>query len=245
MDSVEQGSAADGIRVVAFDAYGTLFDVAAAARQAADEPEHAVLRENWPRIAAAWRIRQLEYTWLRSLAGAHDDFWQVTRDALDWSLENEGLGDNASLRKRLLDLYWTLQAYPEAVQALHRLRSDRHAVAILSNGSVQMLDAAVSSAGIGNMVDAVLSVDSVGIFKPSARVYRLVCDRFDCEPAAVAFVSANGWDAAAGAGYGFRTIWVNREGAPRERLPWSPEIVVSDLSAIPTAVRAMHSEGPS
>ena len=229
-----------GIRVVAFDAYGTLFDVAAAARQASREPAHAGLRESWPRIAAAWRTRQLEYTWLRSLAGAHGDFWRVTQDALDWTLEHEGLHDDAALRRRLLDLYWELAAYPEAADALQRLRKAGHSISILSNGSAQMLEAAVSSAGIANLIDAVISVDSVGIFKPHPNVYALVCSRFECRPESVAFVSANGWDAAAGSGFGFRAIWANREGAPGERLPWSPEAEVGDLSAVPQAVEAMH-----
>ncbi len=228
-----------GIRVVAFDAYGTLFDVAAAARQAAGEPAHVVLRESWPRIAAAWRTRQLEYTWLRSLAGAHGDFWRVTQDALDWTLEHEGLHGDAALRQRLLDLYWQLAAYPEAANALQRLRATGHSIAILSNGSAQMLEAAVSSAGIASLIDAVISVDSVGVFKPHPDVYALLCSRFDCPPEFVAFVSANGWDAAAGSGFGFRAIWANRDGAPRERLPWSPEAEVSNLSAVPEAVEAM------
>ena len=137
------------------------------------------------------------------------------------------------------------KSYPEAAQALRRLRSDEHAVAILSNGSVQMLEAAVSSAGIDDLVDAVLSVDPVGVFKPDPRVYRLLCKQFDCEPAAVAFVSANGWDAAAGAGFGFRSVWVNRESAPQERLPWSPEVQVRDLSEVPDAVRAMRPGVPA
>ena len=234
-----------GISVVAFDAYGTLFDVAAAARQAASEPAHAALRERWPRIAASWRTRQLEYTWLRSLADAHGDFWDITRDALDWTLESEGLDGDSALRKRLLDLYWEIAAYPEAAAALQQLREGGHAVAILSNGSMRMLEAAVSRAGIAGLIDALLSVDSVGIFKPHRKVYELACTRFECVPQAVAFVSANGWDAAAGSGFGFRSIWANREGAPRERLPWSPEAEVSDLSAVPEAVEAMRRGGPA
>ena len=245
MAELTENRAPVGIRVVAFDAYGTLFDVAAAVRQAAEEPAHAALRESWPRIAASWRTRQLEYTWLRSLADAHGDFWQVTQDALDWTLESEGLDGDLSLRKRLLDLYWEIAAYPEAAGALRRLRDVGHAVAILSNGSARMLEAAVSSAGIAALVDATLSVDSVGIFKPHRKVYELVCTCFDCPPSAVSFVSANGWDAAAATGFGFRTIWANREKAPRERLPWSPETEIDDLSSVPEAVEAMRGDNPT
>ena len=228
------------IRVVAFDAYGTLFDVAAAARQAAAEPDHEILRDRWPQIATSWRVRQLEYTWLRSLADAHEDFWQVTQDALDWALENEGLGTEGGLRQRLLDLYWALSAYPEAKPALQRLRQGGHSIAILSNGSRRMLDAAVSSASLGELIHAVLSVDEVGAFKPHRVVYQMVCDRFRCASRSVAFVSANGWDAAAATGFGFRTIWINREDAPRERLPWVPTTELADLSQVPDAVDTLN-----
>ena len=216
-----------------FDAYGTLFDVAAAARTAANEPGRDAFKAHWPAIAEHWRLKQLQYTWLRAITGDHTDFWTVTRDGLDWALEAEGLADDTDLRERLLQLYWELEAYPEVPAMLHALKDNGMNTAILSNGSPDMLDGAVKSAGIGDVLDDVLSVESVGVFKPHASVYDLVGDRFGCAKSEVLFVSSNGWDAAAAAGYGFTTAWVNRAGAPMDRLPATPDHVLTDLTGIP------------
>lgn len=216
-----------------FDAYGTLFDVAAAARQAATEPAFAAIRDTWPALAEHWRQKQLQYTWLRAVTGAHTDFWRVTQDGLDWALEKTGHHGDAALRERLLALYWELQAYPEVPAMLHSLKDAGLNTAILSNGSPDMLAGAVTSAGIADVLDDSLSVQSVGVFKPDARVYDLVGQRFGCAKDEVLFVSSNGWDAAAATGYGFRTAWVNRAGEPVDRLPWTPSDVLSDLTGIP------------
>lgn len=221
------------IKACVFDAYGTLFDVAAAARQAATEPEFARLANCWPQVARDWRLKQLQYTWLRAVADAHCDFWQVTQDGLDWALEAAGLGGDDALRARLLALYHELAAFPEVPAMLAELKRRGFATAILSNGSPGMLAGAVQSAGVGELLDDVLSVESVGVFKPHASVYRLVTDRFSCDPAEVLFVSSNGWDAAGGAGFGFTTAWVNRAGEPLDRLPWTPTEILTDLKAIP------------
>ncbi|WP_170339856.1 haloacid dehalogenase type II [Ruegeria arenilitoris] len=221
------------ITTCVFDAYGTLFDVAAAARQAAAEPGQDALRDKWPELANHWRLKQLQYTWLRAVADAHADFWDVTQDGLDWALEATGLQGDPALRQRLLDLYWELQAYPEVPAMLKALKDGGMQTAILSNGSPPMLEGAVRSAGIGGVLDDILSVESVGVFKPHARVYDLVCDRFGCERSNVLFVSSNGWDAAGASGYGFVTAWVNRAGEPMDRLPWTPAHVLSDLTSIP------------
>ncbi|MEL7092854.1 MAG: haloacid dehalogenase type II [Pseudomonadota bacterium] len=216
-----------------FDAYGTLFDVSAAARQAAAEPKHAALADAWPALAEHWRAKQLQYTWLRAITGDHTDFWQVTQDALDWALDKTGLSGDAALRQRLLALYWELAAYPEVPDVLSQLKAGGRQTGILSNGSARMLDAAVQSAGIGDVLDACLSVDSVGIFKPHATVYDLVGAHFGVDRADVLFVSANGWDAAGAAGYGFQTAWVNRGLDPVDRLPATPHHILSDLREIP------------
>ncbi|WP_170357072.1 haloacid dehalogenase type II [Ruegeria arenilitoris] len=221
------------ITTCVFDAYGTLFDVAAAARQAAAEPGQDALRDKWPELANHWRLKQLQYTWLRAVADAHADFWDVTQDGLDWALEATGLQRDPALRQRLLDLYWELQAYPEVPAMLTALKDGGMQTAILSNGSPPMLEGAVRSAGIGGVLDDILSVESVGVFKPHARVYDLVCDRFGCERSNVLFVSSNGWDAAGASGYGFVTAWVNRASEPMDRLPWTPAHVLSDLTSIP------------
>jgi 2-haloacid dehalogenase len=215
-----------------FDAYGTLFDVAAAARLAAAEPGNEALREIWPKLAADWRAKQLSYSWLRTITGNHCDFWQVTQDGLDWALEAANLTDPA-LRERLLALYWELEAFAEVPEMLAALKQAGLNTAILSNGSPEMLSGAVQSAGLEELLDDCLSVESVGIFKPDARVYDLVGARFGCARDQVLFVSSNGWDAAAAAGYGFTTAWVNRSGEPVDRLPATPHHILSDLTAIP------------
>jgi 2-haloacid dehalogenase len=223
------------ITTCVFDAYGTLFDVNAAAAQAAAEPEHAALVDVWPAVARDWRLKQLQYTWLRAVAGQHCDFWQVTQDGLDWAMEANGLAD-AATRARLLELYWELAAYAEVPAMLAALKARGMATAILSNGSPDMLNGAVSSAGITDVLDAVLSVEDVGVFKPHDRVYDLVGARFGCARDEVLFVSSNGWDAAGAAGYGFQTVWVNRGGEPVDRLYATPHHVLSDLTTIPEFV---------
>lgn len=226
------------ITTCVFDAYGTLFDVAAAAREAAAEPGREKLAPLWPKLAEHWRLKQLQYTWLRAITGAHTDFWAVTGDGLDWALEACGLHGDAELRDRLMQLYWELSAYSEVPAMLQALKDQGMNTAILSNGSPDMLNGAVQSAGIGDVLDDVLSVESVGIFKPDARVYDLVGQRFGCPPDEVLFVSSNGWDAAGATGYGFTTAWVNRAGDPVDRLPWVPQHILSDLTSIPTLTGA-------
>lgn len=215
-----------------FDAYGTLFDVSAAARAAAAEPGNTALAGQWPTLAENWRRKQLEYTWLRAITGAHADFWTVTQDGLDWAMEAAGL-DDPDLRARLLELYHALAAYPEVPAVLEALKASGKATAILSNGSPGMLEVAVASAGIGPLLDDVLSVETVGVFKPHPSVYDLVGRRFGCGRDEVLFVSSNGWDAGAATGYGFTTAWVNRSGAPVDRLPWRPAHMLPDLTGIP------------
>ena len=220
------------ITTYVFDAYGTLFDVNAAARVAASEPGRQALADVWPKLAADWRSKQLEYTWLRAVAGQHCDFWQVTQDGLDWAMEGCGLND-AELRERLLALYWELAAFEEVPAMLAALKANGAKTAILSNGSPEMLEAAVASAGLLELLDASLSVESVGIFKPHISVYDLVEGHFGCARDEVLFVSSNGWDACSAAAYGFQTAWVNRAGAPMDRLYGEPHHVLSDLTTIP------------
>ncbi|WP_424971285.1 haloacid dehalogenase type II [Dinoroseobacter sp. S76] len=219
-----------------FDAYGTLFDVSAAAREAAAEPGRGAFAKEWPEIAQNWRLKQLQYTWLRAITGHHCDFWQVTQDGLDWALEASGLSD-PGLRERLLQLYWELSAYPEVPAMLEALKAQGLATGILSNGSPDMLAGAVNSAGIGPLLDDVLSVESVSIFKPAALVYDLVGARFSCAPEEVLFVSSNGWDAASAAAYGFRTVWANRASEPVDRLPATPDRILADLRPLPVLVK--------
>ena len=220
------------ITACVFDAYGTLFDVTAAAREAASEPGREDFAAVWTSLATDWRLKQLQYTWLRAIAGAHTDFWTVTQNGFYWALEANKLSD-PELRERLLALYWELSAYPEVPAMLRRLKDAGLSTAILSNGSPDMLAGAVQSAGIGDVLDDVLSVETVGVYKPNARVYDMVGARFGTSPEQVLFVSSNGWDAACAAGNGFRTVWVNRAGDPMDRLPWTPAQTLTDLTGIP------------
>lgn len=165
------------------------------------------------------------------------DFWQVTQDALDCAMEAEGL-DSQSLRQRLLDLYQELSAFPEVAQVLEGLKSQGLQLAILSNGAPAMLGAAARSAGIAPLLDAILSVEDVGVFKPHPAVYQMVGDRFGTRPSEVAFVSSKGWDACTAAAFGFHAIWVNREGAPIYRLYGRPAHVLTDLAALPRLLGA-------
>ncbi|MCG6902741.1 MAG: haloacid dehalogenase type II [Rhodobacter sp.] len=225
------------IKACVFDAYGTLFDVAAAAREAAAEPGREAFAAVWAKVATDWRLKQLQYTWLRAVADAHTDFWEVTQNGLDWALEASGL-DDADLRERLLALYFELSAYPEVPAMLATLKAEGFATAILSNGEPNMLKGAVDSAGVADVLDDVISVQDVGVFKPHKSVYQLVNNRFGTRSDEVLFVSSNGWDAAHGAGFGFISVWVNRAGEPMDRLPWKPAHVLHDLTTIPDLARA-------
>lgn len=220
------------VKICVFDAYGTLFDVAAAARIAAEQPGQEKLAEVWPKLAFDWRLKQLQYTWLRAVTGDHCSFWQVTEDGLDWAMEASNL-DDPVLRETLLALYWELPAYPEVPDMLKTLKEKGFDTSILSNGSPDMLEGAVDFAGVGPWLDDVLSVEDVGVFKPAKVVYDMVGNRFNCAPGDVLFVSSNGWDAAAASAYGFKTAWVNRAGDPTDRLPGKPHHVLKDLVSIP------------
>ena len=214
-----------------FDAYGTLFDVSAAARSAAQEPRFAVLQSLWPRLSDDWRRKQLEYTWLRSLMGAHADFAAVTADALDWALEAQALTD-PDLRIRLLALYDQLDTFPEVPAVLAALKARGHALAILSNGTPAMLARAADSAGIAGMFQTLISIEDVQTYKPAPSVYALVQAQLNVAPDQVLFVSSNGWDIAGAGQFGFATAWINRTGAPVDRLPHQPHRILPDLSGL-------------
>src|SRR5262245_23578309 len=206
-----------------FDAYGTLLDVNSAAARCRD-----ALGPQADAFSATWRRNQLEYSWLRSLMGAHADFWQLTTEALDYACERHAIAD-ASLRRRLLEIYRELSPYPEVPAMLREIRSAGFKTAILSNGTPAMLRAAVEAADLGAQFDQILSVESVGVFKPHPRVYQLAVDRLGVAAARICFVSSNGWDIAGAAHFGFRAVWINRAGEPRDRLPAGPEIELGDL----------------
>ncbi len=219
-----------GIEACVFDAYGTLFDVNSAARSAQDS-----LGEKWQPLAELWRTKQLQYTWLRGLAGRHADFWQVTGDALDFALSTLKLDDPA-LRTRLMNLYLSLSAYPEVPETLKRLKTAGMKLAILSNGTPTMLAAAAANAGITDLLEAILSVEEVRVYKPHPSVYALACERLDVAATQVCFLSSNGWDAYSAKAFGLRTVWCNRLGQAPERIPETPDAQITTLAELPEII---------
>ena len=217
----------EDIGACVFDAYGTLFDVNAAAAQCRD-----ALGGKADELSALWRTRQLEYTWLRSLMQEYVEFWQVTGDGLDYALASLGIEDD-TLRQRLMDIYMRLDAYPEVKDVLTALKVGGLKTAILSNGSPKMLSSAVENAGINEVLDDTFSVDSIGIYKPHPSVYQMAVDGLGVNAERICFMSSNAWDAAAAANFGFRVVWVNRFGQPQERIPGDPEQVIQTLEALP------------
>ena len=217
----------EDIGACVFDAYGTLFDVNAAAAQCRD-----ALGGKADELSALWRTRQLEYTWLRSLMQEYVEFWQVTGDGLDYALAVLGIKDDA-LRQRLMDIYMRLDAYPEVKDVLTALKVGGLKTAILSNGSPKMLSSAVENAGINEVLDDTFSVDSIGIYKPHPSVYQMAVDGLGVNAERICFMSSNAWDAAAAANFGFRVVWVNRFGQPQERMPGDPEQVIQTLGDLP------------
>jgi 2-haloacid dehalogenase len=216
------------VSVYVFDAYGTLFDVhAAIARHRADAGPEA------DRFSELWRTKQLEYTWTMTLAGQYVDFWTLTERALDYCFARIGSVDRA-LRGKLLEAYLSLDAFADAHAALMQLKDRGLRLAILSNGAPRMLAAAVNASGLGKMLDGVLSVDTVRMYKPRPEVYALVTDGFRVTPQDVAFVSSNRWDIMGAAAFGFRPIWVNRARMPEEYGDMPPDQVIHELSALPS-----------
>lgn len=209
-----------------FDAYGTLFDVHAAVRKHVE-----TLGPEGQRLSELWRTKQLEYSWVRTLMGSYTDFWRLTEEALDYSLAAMPQID-PSCRDKLLEAYWTLDCYAEVPNLLAKLRGDGARTAILSNGSPDMLMAAVGSAGIGELLDAVLSVDAVKTFKTAETTYRMVTDTFDVPPAEVSFQSSNRWDIAGAHRFGFHTVWINRSGSPNEYHNYGPAREISGLAEL-------------
>ncbi|MEO7138047.1 MAG: haloacid dehalogenase type II [Gemmatimonadales bacterium] len=229
--------AVSGVRACVFDAYGTLLDLASAV-----EPHAAALGEAAPRLLALWRAKQLEYTWLRTLMERHADFARVTEDALECACAALDIQD-LSLRRRLLTGFLELAAYPDAAQMLRHLRARGLRTAVLSNGTPAMLERAFARAGLAPLLDSVLSVETVGFYKPSPRVYHFAAEALGLERGALLFVSANAWDAAGAASAGLRAVWVNRAGAPPERLPVGPAFTLRALGEVPALLGA-GPEGP-
>jgi 2-haloacid dehalogenase len=219
-----------GVKACVFDAYGTLFDFASAARNCREVPA-----ESNAALTALWRDKQLQYTWLRAIQGLHADFWQVTGDALDYSLDTLGL-NRPGLRDRLMQLYLELEPFPEVPEVLQRLKRAGMHTAILSNGTPKMLEILVQASKLDSLLDAVLSIEDAGVYKPHRKVYQLAVDRLGIPAATIAFQSSNAWDAWAAKAFGMQVVWCNRYGQRRERLPGDPDREIRTLSELPRLV---------
>ena len=216
-----------GISALVFDAYGTIFDVHSVTRLA-----ESLFPGKGAALSAAWRAKQLEYTWLRSLMGRYEDFSRVTVSALEWAIESLGLEADDAARRALVDEYRLLATFPEVPAALDKLAQSRP-LAILSNGHPDMLNAVVDHNALRSKFrGGVLSVHAAKVFKPHASVYRIAEEEIGVSRAMMGFVSSNGWDAAGAKSFGFRAYWVNRSGAPVERLGVRPDEIVKDLGEL-------------
>ncbi len=217
----------EGVQACVFDVYGTLFDIASAVMIHASE-----LGEKAPEIAKLWRAKQLEYTWVRSLIGVHADFWHVTREALDFTLETFAITE-AGLADEVMTGLLKLDVFADVGPALAALRAKGKRLAILSNGSPSMLDQLLRHAGMDKSFEHVLSVEDVGIFKPSRRVYRLAMQKLHMVDApSICFISANGWDAHSAAQFGFQAVRLARGGGAGERLPGKLAASVTSLGQV-------------
>ena len=215
------------INACVFDAYGTLFDVHSAVGKYIER-----LGDVSEQVSNIWRTKQLEYTWLRSLMKKHADFWQVTQDALDYALAVFNIKDK-HLRSDLINAYLELDCYPEVPDTLQKLKDSGQQIAILSNGSPAMLEAVVKSSGLEDLVEIILSVEMVGIFKPDPAVYQLAVNQLGVTAAEIVFMSSNAWDAVGATAFGLRVAWINRFAQHPERLPFQPDIEIKTLDQLP------------
>jgi len=213
----------DGIEACVFDAYGTLFDFNSAAERCRD-----VLGAKADELSALWRTKQLQYTWLRGLMAKHKNFWEVTGDALDFSMETLAL-DDADLRKRLMDCYMNIEAFSEVHGVLKKLKEAGIKTAILSNGTPRMLQGAVEATGTADFFDALISVEEVGVYKPHPSVYDLPGKHLGVAPGQISFQSSNAWDAVAAGTFGMNVVWINRYGQRPEHLTYEPDFMGKSL----------------
>ena len=213
------------IKAIIFDAYGTLFDVNSAAEKCKDK-----IGDKWERFANFWRTTQLEYTWLRSLMDRHKDFWQVTEDSLDKSIKVFNI--DPSMRNELLNLYKILSPYKEVPETLKTLKEKKFKLAILSNGTPSLLDELVKSNHLDNLFDDIFSIEQVGVYKPSSRVYDMPIKKYNINKSEVAFLSANTWDVSGGGNYGYQSIWVNRNNNIFDNLDFKPKYQITDLNKL-------------
>jgi 2-haloacid dehalogenase len=215
----------ENIKACVFDAYGTLFNVNSAASKCKEK-----LGSKWEGFANAWRTTQLEYTWLRSLMKKHKNFWEVTEDSLDHTMETFKI--KKGMRNELLDLYKKLSPYSEVKECLEGLKAKKIKIAILSNGTPDLLKGLVESNNIQNYFDDIFSIESVGIYKPDSRVYEMPIKKYDCKPENICFMSSNTWDVSGGGVFGYNAVWVNRLNKVFDKLSYKPKYVINNLEEL-------------
>ncbi len=215
----------ENVKAIIFDAYGTLFDVNSAAEKCKDK-----IGDKWEGFANFWRTTQLEYTWLRSLMDRHKDFWQITEDSLDKSIKVFNI--DPSMRNELLNLYKILSPYKEVPETLKTLKEKKFKLAILSNGTPSLLDELVKSNHLENLFDDIFSIEQVGVYKPSSRVYDMPIKKYNINKSEIAFLSANTWDVSGGGNYGYQSIWVNRNNNIFDNLDFRPKYQITDLKKL-------------
>ena len=215
----------ENIKACVFDAYGTLFDVNSAAAKCKDK-----IGNRWESFSSAWRTTQLEYTWLRSLMKTHKNFWEITEDSLDHAMETFKI--KKQMRNELLDLYKKLSPYPEVEECLKNLKTKKIKIAILSNGTPDLLMELVESNKIKNYFDDLLSIESVGIYKPDSKVYELPIKKYNCKPENICFMSSNTWDVSGGGIFGYNSVWVNRFNKVFDKLGYQPKFVINNLKEL-------------
>ena len=215
----------NNITACVFDAYGTLFDVNSAAAKCKKK-----LGNRWESFANAWRTTQLEYTWLRSLMKKHKNFWQITEDYLDHTMETFKI--KKEMRNELLNLYKELSLYPEVKECLNILKTKKIKIAILSNGTADLLKSLVESNNIQNCFDDIMSIESVGIYKPDSKVYEMPIKKYGCKPENICFLSSNTWDVSGGGVFGYNAVWINRFNKVFDKLSYKPQFVINNLNEL-------------
>ena len=213
------------VKAVIFDAYGTLFDVNSAAEKCKNQ-----IGDKWEGFANYWRTTQLEYTWLRSLMKRHKDFWKVTEDSLDKSMKAFNI--NLNMREELLSLYKKLSTFPEVNDTLKQLKNKNLKLAILSNGSPNLLKELVNSNNLTEIFDDLFSIEEVKIYKPDYKVYEIPINKYKIKPEEILFLSSNTWDVSGGGNYGYQSIWVNRNNNIFDNLDYKPKYEIKSLKQL-------------
>ena len=213
------------LKAIIFDAYGTLFDVNSAAEKCKSK-----IGDKWENFANYWRTTQLEYTWLRSLMNKHKDFWKITEDSLDKSMKKFHIDQN--MRSELLNLYKVLSPYPETKNTLEQLKNKNYKIAILSNGTPSLLNGLIEKNNMKIFFDDIFSIEEVGIFKPSSKVYEIPIKKYKIDKRDIAFLSSNTWDVCGGGNFGYNSIWVNRNKNIFDKLDYKPKHVIRDLKEL-------------